>query len=308
MQASKFQLRKTFEYLKKKRISLIVGLIVTTLSVVGFNFRGSYYFVIPIECLNSYQIPCTSIEIEGNKYQVEIDLGSKTAISLDKKVLGKIDKKQCGTSRRIDFRGNEYETSTYFIPKTKVGTLSAKHIKAREESVEFTTKNAIILETKENRCEGRIGRDFFHGKNIFMDFGRYTFIACSQLKNLEKEGYKSKDFLATPFKDTANGIILEIETDLGKQKFIFDTGTSISVIRPQELGADNQKQKNGIPIIETSKFIIDGINFGSRELYLLDITQAFDGIDGILGMDFLKEHPVYLDFAKHTAYIGNALD
>ena len=90
------------------------GILLVLIMIALFSARGlfrHYYFVIPIEFLNAYQIPCTSVEIEGNRYQVEIDLGAKTALSLRIDVLEKLKKDPCGTSRRIDFRGNQYETS-----------------------------------------------------------------------------------------------------------------------------------------------------------------------------------------------------
>ncbi len=291
--------------MKKKGIFLALVLLAVLSSVWGLSFFRSYDFIVPIEFLNAYQIPCTSIEIEGSTYQVEIDLGSKIPLSLDKHVLEKIKKDPCGTSRWIDFRGNRYETLTYSIPEIRLGTFLLKKIKAKEESLHFAAENSIIIESKEHLNAGRIGRDFFSGKNIFMDFNHRIFIACGKLKDLEKRGYKTEDLAVVPFKITLDGIVLEIETDMGKRKFVLDTGSTVSAIRWEPLQESN-KERLGIPVIETSKFSMGKIDFGFRELYLLDISQAFDGMDGLLGMDFLKEHLIYLDFAKSTAYVGKS--
>ena len=287
------------------------GILLVLIMIALFSARGlfrHYYFVIPIEFLNAYQIPCTSVEIEGNRYQVEIDLGAKTALSLRIDVLEKLKKDPCGTSRRIDFRGNQYETSLYLIPEVKVGGLLLKKIKAKEESIHFATKASVLIEANEPFNAGRIGRDFFLGKNIGMDFGHCTLVACSQLKDLRTAGYAIHKWRACPFKSTADGIVLEFETDMGKRKFVLDTGATVSVFKWQEGQGHSIKQRNGMEIIETSKFAIDGIDLGHRVLYLLEMAQEFKEIDGLLGMDFLKEYLLYLDFTKETAYIGKSAE
>ncbi len=180
-----------------------------------------------------------------------------------------------------------------------------KKAKAKEESLDFTTKGSVIAKAKGISNAGRLGRDFFAGKNIFMDFNHRVLIICSELKDIRKEGYEIKNLITVPFKNTSDGIVLEIETDMGKKKFVLDTGTTVSVIRTENLNKVPIQQKEGTPITKTSKFIIGGIDFGWRELYLLDISREFK-IDGLLGMDFLKDHMVYLDFTKKTVYIGKS--
>jgi hypothetical protein len=148
---------------------------------------------------------------------------------------------------------------------------------------------------------GRIGRDLFLGKNLFLDFKNYTMVACNQLKDIP---YKTLKLVALPFKNTSNGFVLTAETDMGQRAFMLDTGATVSVFKPEAVKEHLVKQQNGMQCIVTSKFIMNGVNLGPRNLYLLEMDEAFKEIDGILGMDFLKEYWVYLDFAKEMAYIG----
>jgi hypothetical protein len=285
--------------MKKAGVSLAIFFMAALLLLYGFNFFRSYYFSIPIELVNTYQIPCTSVEIEGKKYSVEIDLGSKTALSLHKKVLDKIKKNPCGSSRRVDFLGNTYETPLYLISNVKIGSLLLRKINTKEESLGFTAKNSLLIPAKETQDGGRLGRDFFSDKNIFMDFGHRVFLICRNLKDIEREGYKTTKLAAVPFKNTTDGIILEIETDLGLMKFVLDTGTTASAIRNTQKTPTEE-----MLVIETLKFSMNKIDFGPQKLYLLNISPEFEEIDGFLGMDFWNGHAVYLDFAKNIAYIG----
>jgi len=295
--------------MRKKGIFLTILFLVAVFSIPDLGFFRSYYFVMPIEFLNSYQIPCAYIEIEKNRYLVEIDLGSKMALSLHKGILENMQKTPCGTSRRLDFRGNKYETPLYCIPQVKAGSFLMKKTKAREESLSFATKGSIIIDgSKECIFAGRLGRDFFADKNLFLDFNHGTLIACSKLKDLGRKGYELNNLIAVPFKSTSDGLVVEVETDLGKQRLVIDTGATASVIRSRDVQDLDCKQRNGMTVIETSKFAMGGTDFGLRELYLIDLSPEFNEIDGLLGMDFLKEHVIYLDFARKTAYIRKSLD
>ena len=247
-------------------------------------------FIVPIEQINSYQIPCTSIEIEGNCYQVEIDLGTKTPLSLSSETLRKVKKHLCGTARRLDFQGNKYETPLYLIPLVKLGDNCLKNIKAKEESEEFSTKGSIVCESREAPKVGRIGRDFFQKKHLLIDIKNQILIASDREKEL------SQTSPAIPFKVTSDGWTVEVQTDLGKRTFGIDTGTTLSVIRSEPFKGTCIEEKNGMRFIQTEQFSIGGSDFGPRVLLILPISPQFDEIDGLLGMDFLKDHKVYLDF------------
>ena len=52
----------------------------------------------------------------------------------------------------------------------------------------------------------------------------------------------------------------------------------------------------------TSKFIIEGCNYGSWELVPFDISGNWE-VEGCIGADFFLEHAIYLDFHNNIAYI-----
>lgn len=275
------------------------------MSLCGLEYFRSYYQVIPIEFLNSYSIPCVSIDIESNKYLVEIDFGAKTALILNKDVLEKVNKVPCGTSSWMDYSGNKYNSLVYFIPEVKLGSLLVKKIKAKEESSQFAEETSVLVKTKESKFAGRIGRDFFSGKNILMDFSHHGLILCSRLDDFRKRGGHNEPFTTVPFVHTSEGVVLQIDTDLGKQKFVLDTGSTVSVIRSKKTDENHTQLRNGMPVLQSMNFCVGGTNFGPFDLYLLDINQEFKEAEGLLGMDFLVKHIVYLDFGKKIAYISS---
>lgn len=281
-----------------KKVQFLLLLTVVLLAgFLGIDYFQSYYFVIPLESLNSYNIPSSYVEIEGKPYLLEIDLGAKSALSLHKDILNHIDKTPCGKSRRKDFLGNTYTTNAYLIPKVKIANQTLKKIKAKEESPEFAA-NSVITKPNTAPSLGRVGRDFFEGKNLFLDFSRGLIIVCSHLKDIEREGYDPTRACPVPFQNSPAGIIFKIETDMGTKNFALDTGSTKSTIRAKS----NTKKTDGLKFVKTTLFATPNKDFGPQNLLELNISESFDEIDGLLGMDFLEKTPVFLDQKKQLAY------
>jgi hypothetical protein len=287
--------------MKKHYFFLLISLIAALLTWRSF-VCNSYHFTIPIEKFSDSEIPCTSIKIEDYSYPVEIDLGSKTAISLDKIAIDKVKKNPAGSSRRMDFRGNKYETPLYTIDFLKIGELILGRTKIREESSVFALEGSILYKGKEkadsNPIVGRIGRDIFDSKNLLIDVPNLQLIVCDSLKKTSLE-----DPISLPFENTLAGIVLKIKTDAGTYRFLLDTGCTASALR-SHASIESTKLRNGIPVFESSKFVIADVDFGKQDFYLLDLSLDFNEMDGLLGMDFIKDHAVYLDFRTNTAYIS----
>jgi hypothetical protein len=71
----------------------------------------------------------------------------------------------------------------------------------------------------------------------------------------------------------------------------------------------NLEEKNhryGFPWLTSTHFTMNGTNFGSQDLYFLSMTRELNDLDGILGMDFIEKHVIYIDFSKKLLYIRNA--
>jgi hypothetical protein len=84
------------------------------------------------------------------------------------------------------------------------------------------------------------------------------------------------------------------------QSFLNDfEGYSRQPLQDQECATDER----GFSFFNTRKFSIGNNDFGSKNLFLYDIVPELQEIDGLLGMDFLKNHVVYIDYKSRTVYI-----
>lgn len=275
------------------------------LAGVSYFFWGgsSYYFFIPIHIDEYWGTPMVQIEIGEKNYQVELDLGTKLS-TLSRKELGEIDKKFYGSFSSLDIHGNTYESDIYQVFGVKIYDFFVPAMKIREESSAFVNNSAMEGDSDKILCLGRIGREVFEGKNFLLDFSRSRVILCKNFRDLYRDEYKAQNFIQVPFLINTNGICFQVETDTGTKTLVLDSGSSHSLMRQSlsELNLSTQSFYH-LPLWQSKKFILGDFDFGPKDFYLFEISSLVTNMDGILGMDFLKEHAVYLDIGRSVAYI-----
>jgi hypothetical protein len=267
-------------------------------------FVSSYYFSIPVRIDDYWNLPLLQVEIEGNVYDVELDLGTRLS-TLPKDNLDGINKEFYGTFYGFDMHGKAYASSIYQVPKVKIYDCLVPIMKICEESAEFIENSVLLGDAKDLPYIGRLGREMFEDRNFLLDFSQSKMILCKKFKDLKRENYSLEEFTKVPFVLNTMGICLQVETDTGIKTMLLDTGASRSLIRRAPLEEENVKEfSRGIPIWYSKKLVLGGRDFGEKRFGLFKIASVMAQIDGILGMDFIKEHLVYIDMKQQVAYIG----
>jgi len=247
--------------------------------------------------------------IEGKTYSLQFDLGSKFLLSLNKNVLEAInDKKSFGMAKWQDVKGNFYEEPSYSIPRVKIGNLVLTQIVARQENDAFRTGATIWKSVQNSTCKhvGCLGRPLLEQTNFLLDLKNSQMIACNSKRRLQKMGFVLDNMTKIPFEGGSKGIIINFETDIGMLRLGLDTGSTITLVRTCRLQDQNcTKDARGFPVFTTQKFSAGNKDFGAKDLYLYEITPELKEIDGMLGMDFLENHIIYIDYKGKFVYIGN---
>jgi hypothetical protein len=293
-----------------KKLLFAIGILVTSsiLTFTCFYTHKSYYQRIPVTFSTS-NIPLIEAEIEGKRYRLALDLGSKFQLSLYRELLTEIPKKNNGVSKWKDFRGNSYEGTSYFIPKIKIGNLTLSNIVANEESDDFIANVTIWNNTgitREKLKSGDIGRPILEKFNLLLNFQDAEIIACNNPQKLKKLGFDLSEMEKMPLEE-GRGLIIKVNTDLGMKNIDFDTGATKSVLRSSNVeGQEELEEQYGMKKFTTSKLVIGNKDFGETLFYLCEITPELHEIDGMLGMDFLKKHVVYFDYPNRVVYIGES--
>lgn len=284
-----------------KKKFLIVFFVCIFSVVLWFFIFSRYYF----SCLNiqisPYSIPTTQIKIEEKEYSVKIDLGSKFPLVLThESLLNLRNKEKKEKVKWKNFKGKSFSANSYLLSKVKLGDITLSNILVHENNLEFR-KSACFAGNSEEYPQN-IGRPLFEKFKILLDCKNNKLFISNDLKKLKKKDYDISTFIRVPCKWGRTGLILEVETDLGKKNLSIDTGFTVSSLR-SSAEIKNIGKKYNLPIFTTKKFIIGDKDYGASDLFLLDITPELNELDGILGMDFIKNHVMYIDFPAKVVYI-----
>jgi hypothetical protein len=271
-----------------------------------FFKTSSNYFLIPVHIDTYWGVPLIEVEIGKKNYPIQLDLGSRLS-SLDGSDLSEIDKTIYGKFYGFDLHGNTYENVIYQVSDVKIHNFPIPIVKICEESPEFVTNSVFYGKLDKISNPGRIGREVFDGKNFLLDFSRSRIILCNSFKDLKRDHYKLENFVKVSFHINQNGICFQVDTDVGMKTLVLDTGSSCSIVKESFVEKQcSTESLHGMPMWWTKKFILGGFDFGCRNLGLFHISSDLTDMDGILGMDFLKEYAVYIDTGQSIAYIGKS--
>lgn len=255
-------------------------------------------------------IPQVKVEIQGEEFLLDVDSGSKFQLTLNKGVLTQLKKTPCGTLQGKDAMGNSYESPAYSIRRINIGRHVFENVVVKEvndDYVAHTTFHTGEEQIGENlkRGSGTVGRDLLEKMNLLFDFQNGIILECNDIKHLKKAAYSLDDLVPIPLERGRTGVILNVDTDWGILRLSLDTGSTLTLIKHSLLkNSDLKQQECELPHLSTSKFKIGNKDFGNLKMYLFDITSELHEIDGVLGMDFLKNHVVYINHQDHVIYVG----
>lgn len=270
-----------------------LGAIIIFLSIglSWFLYEQSSAYTRLCVSLDTHNIPFTRIKIQGHHYDVKFSFGSKFPLSLNKTVLAKLEKKDAGKIKVKNLMGDESKLQAFHLKKIALGDL--------------VFKDVLVVETDEASDFGFIGRPLLVKYNLLFDLRNVTVLISNRFKNIQKAGYGREDWVQVPMEVGQSGVILQADTDIGTTKLSLGLSTPDSQLNSLLVKETEWKDTgHGAPCFTSSTFTIGENEFGSKNLYSLPISNnEFSKMDGILGMDFLYKHIVYLDFDKQRAYI-----
>ena len=126
------------------------------------------------------------------------------------------------------------------------------------------------------------------GQACFLDMSRSLLCIGDTLQDLIHL-YPLTEFHKEHLEIDNGCLCVNIQTNEGMKRFLLDTGAERSAIKKSP--SDPKQIKLSLE------------NLGSWNFYTLNFPEGILPIDGILGIDFLKKHAVYLDFLDRTIYI-----
>lgn len=98
---------------------------------------------------------------------------------------------------------------------------------------------------------------------------------------------------------------MKIDSDIGELVLILDTGSTSTIVSEKLYPVETEKifDCRGLLAFTSKRFSIRDRDFGPKNLYFMEIAKDLQEFDGVLGMDFIKDNVIYIDFTKSEIYI-----
>ncbi len=275
---------------------LLFSSILIRKSISNESETNNFFVSVPTE-FNSSNIPCVILEIEEKKLSAILDLGYEGCVSAKSDFLNKIkDKTFVKSEKFYTWTGKCYEEKLYKIPKLNINNMLFTQLDLNEENPFSCADFSIIKDSAVS--EGKLGWSLFKNSILFLDLGNSKVIICNSIESLQSRGYKISAFTKVPL-SLKKGII-EIEAHINNRHLMcfLDTGCTWNLLNSQKTTIANVRE-----ISEMTSFQIEGIEFGPIAFHSLPMQFPMP-IEAVLGMEFFREHQVFLDLINGYAYIA----
>jgi len=255
-------------------------------------------------------LPVIEIKMQKKKRSVIVDLGSSWELLLTEDNFSSDGMRYIDKGCSINAIGTEEDTDCYSFSECKIGNSVLKNLfvhKKKEIGVSLGIKGEKIGSISQAQL-GCIGRPLLHRANIYFDFPNSALWLVQEELDLKKIDVKLKEHEKIHFKLENCGIVLNIKSNLGDLRLLLDTGCGASLLKPEFLNEANIKHDSfGNPYYLINTFVLGNCDYGNTKFYPFDVSPKIENIDGILGMDFLKEHAFYIDYPNRLIYFQKPL-
>lgn len=250
--------------------------------------------------------PLIPIKVGNQTHSVLLDTGSKFEATLAKSVLESCQAKSEGKVTVRDITGKSYTQSTFQIPQLSIGNQIFENVLATKTANEFVLNTDWSTdesnEEKIERHRGHIGRGLIKNVNILIDYKQNKILLSKS--TIPKKHYNLRKFQKYKFDKGKLGYIIPFETDFGIVKLALDTGSTLSLIRQGPYNTTTQYSNHyKMDYVETNCFKLDGHDYGSQKLFTREISDDLTDMDGVLGMDFIQNHVIFIDNNKGIIHI-----
>ncbi len=300
--------------IKKTKLVVFFGLVLALLGPALYlawqNREATATCVkLPVN-LSFCNTPIVEVVIENRVCPLMFDLGSKFDLTLDGEFLRKINAEECDSVEWKNWKGTPFEAKSFVIPNVNIGGLLWSNVIASEEIQEDKAGSLLWNDDpKKNKDDdyiGKIGCPILEKTNLCLDFYDRSIYCCKSLKLLQKMAICPNDMVKIPFRVENKHIIVQAQTDIGSLELVLDTGATLSMIKSKsDQEVPLQKDQRGFYFYQASHFSLAGKNFGKLKILVFDEFLDCKEIDGILGMNFLENHIVYIDYPNRCIYVGD---
>jgi len=271
--------------------------------------KKSYFFSYEITSFAPWKVPYVVAKIENQKVSLLLDLGYSEDVALIPAVVEQLkEKTYLEKSQHYGFRGKSYDTTVYKIPKLQIENLSFLDLSLDEEWAAYQEDSYVNPEQEPIIfAEGKLGWHLFTGSNLFLDLSHSKIAFSDSIRSVKKNGYQNVVFVKVPLLRDRRILEIEAEVNGKKTRCLLDTGATCNLINTELEGSSSAGEAEIDLTADAvyNSFTVNRVVFDPLILHPLPIRLPFH-IDIILGMEFFREHIVFIDFAENSVYIAQS--
>lgn len=292
----------------------------------SYYSEKNHFLPLKISGFTRTYCPKIEVEIENHIISSEIDLGWGGGIALPSTIFHNLRNKSfISHSRFTGLRGKIYHSDIYEIPHIYLGNTKIFPMRIKEESLEFLEDGILKSGKKEipEPEQGRVGWYVFKPFNLLLDCEHSAIAMCDSLATLKEQGFPIDSFIETTLLLDRDSINFEVTTDAGRLRCMLDTGSSWNYLN-KDLDSETQDHRiirlndpeqpltfnpeNEDLLVFNSKdtwnsqtLQINGNEFGPVTFTKMKSPLDFDAI---LGMEFIEDHLIFIDFGNKKIYFS----
>ena len=297
------------------------------LEMTGFFNEKSHFVPLRISAFSRSNGPQLEIEIEHQIISSKIDLGWGGGIALPPATLHNLHNKTfIGRYPFCGLQGKIYESDVYELPQIHIGKMKIFPMEVKEENLEFL-EDSILKKREQDIPEkdlGRVGWRVFKPFNVLLDCEHSAVVMCDSLATLKERGFPIDSFIEAPLLLDRDSIDFEVITEAGPLRCMLDTGSTLNLLNKELHNQDqdhriidldhinekdpvfNLKNENLLAFNpedrwDAKTFQINGNEFGPVNFVKMKSPL---GLDAILGMEFIDNHLIFIDFRNEKIYFS----
>lgn len=280
--------------MKLKAVFILLAIVLTLAGIFSYLQPKKYHSVVPL-LLDSGKVPLIAVEIEGASYLLNLDLALPIPLTLQPAILAKITKRKHSVSGWKFGKGECQVCPSYIIPSMKIGNMKFSGLQTlSREPLENTLW--VDDDDQPSPAVGSLGRFILRKFNVLLNFPAKKLCISNDFAKLKEEGFSLAEATKVPLEE-GRKLALIVQTDLGIKRLLIETTATINGLACSQDSASGTE--HGYKIISTKTFLIGDCDLGPVTFYI----QPSEGADGWIGMDFLENHVIYIDYGNKLAYI-----
>ena len=277
---------------KRSLFALLGAVVLIVASASYFVLEHTYAIRVPLRTLSGSNFYYVESFLNGNFCFLELQIGSNFELNLSKTMLELASSGMIGTQQFTNQSGEKTQDLLYQIAEVKISDWKFNQAIARRSDDDFSGTNASS-ESRSYRI-GDLGSKILDRTNLLLDIPHSCLFFTNSSYRLRKFKYDIKKWVRIPFEKVKNSIALQVNTDLGIKKLLLLTSMTHVSLRTSEL--PNQES------FKSPYFIMGNYDFGGQELERFDLPNEIP-VDGCLGLNFLQQHAIYIDYPNKVLYI-----